>query len=98
MKQTMAKDHFPLATKSGSFSIEDILSKSPCDEATAHGFLNNQTPSLKMGFETTTGSTAYAVKETEQMDTEGNSLQGNTILVCIRYLLRCYRRVFYAVN
>ena len=87
----MAKDHFPLATKSGSFSIEDILSKSPCDEATAHGFLNNQTPSLKMGFETTTGSTAYAVKETEQMDTEGNSLQGNTILVCIRYLLRCYR-------
>ena len=98
MNQKMAKDPFPLATKPGSFSIEDILSKSPCDEATDHGFFNNQTSSLKMGFETTKGfAIVCTAKETGEIDTEGNVLQGNTKLVCRHYLFRCYWRVFCAV-
>lgn len=66
-----------LATRSGNFSIEDILSKSPSDESTG-GSLNSQISSSGTDFKLTSRSAVQAAKATAKTDAlEENSMEGN---------------------
>jgi len=68
----------PLASRSGSFSIEDILNKNPCDESTG-GRLNFQSPSSGPDFKTTTMSDMHAVKATVKAVSEDNAPKGPSL-------------------
>ena len=73
----------PLASRSGSFSIEDILNKNPRDESTG-GRLNFQSPSSGPDFKTTTMSDMHAVKATVKAVSEDNAPKGKgNMFVCV---------------
>lgn len=95
------------STRSGSFSIADILNKNPCKST---GNFSFQTHLPEMNSETTTKSEKHVAKVTDKLDSEDNSVQGKQYVLAeidtdrnlvkgkvLNHLLPYYKNLIYFI-